>query len=220
MLGRRFITTCGVTLGVAALLLGSTTGGRAQVIPPSGVAIPPEGALLSDAVGFVGEAQIASDNPNGFVAPCLENDEPDTPASVDLVGCGGTFNFSSLACAGASDNGPENLPPGSPELPSTCNVTASGNFANLVCGTGEASGTAAVTGGGESQSIAFGIVFVATVGIVTGNANDTSGDGTADPADYVVGVVDLGPPTAANVPSVGDCTNGFTVAVAALELDL
>jgi hypothetical protein len=215
---RRFITLTSAALGATALLLGSAVGSHAQIPPgtintPTTIAVPPESLLpISDVIAFNGTAPITSDNTNGLLVGCPLGGEPDSPPAVDLVGCGGQFNFTSSICEGVSDG---DL--GAPEV-GGCVVTATGQFQNLVCGTGTVQGTVTITGN-DPYTGTFGIIFAATVGVVTGNLTDGS-DGSVD---YLVGLVQLGPPT--NIPpqtppDTGDCTTQFTVTSVDVGFDL
>jgi hypothetical protein len=214
---RRFISLAGATLGAAALLLSSAVGSHAQV-PPGTINLPNIGGSdgfppISDVLAFSGQAVITSDNAAGLIAPCLSA-EPDNPPEVDIVGCGGTFGFTTTACAGVSDPDPD-----LPAIPSTveaglCSIAATGSFQNLICGTGTVQGAVTITGGADAgEAGTFGIVFAATVGVVTGYIS----------GDYVVGVVQLGPPLAVPPPpnpNDPDCTGGFTVTSVDLAFDL
>lgn len=214
---RRYITLAAAAVGASALLLGSAVGGRAQTPPPgtiqtpNTILVPPESVLpLSDILAFSGTAHIQTDNANG-VLPCVSNDEPDNPAEVDLVGCGGTFSFGSdIACAGVSDPNPD-FPGGLvPEGPN-CFVTANGTFENAVCGSGYVQGNVNVTSGADAgEGGSFGIVFVGTIGVVTSNIS----------GDYGVGVVQLGPPVPPSAPTPPDCTPAFTVTSVDVLFDL
>jgi hypothetical protein len=227
MANRRFITVASATFGTVALMLGSAMGGHAQVPPPgtintpSQVSVPPESTLpLSDVLAFTGQATIQSDNCTGVVpvdldCPPVGGGEGDNPPAVDLIGGGGTFGFTSGSpagpgCVGWSDTAEAGL----------CSVGATGSFQNAVCGTGYVQGTVTITGGADAgESGPFGIVFAATVGVVTGNISDTP-DADGSGTDYVVGVVQLGPPLTTAVPALPDCTSGFTVTSVDVALDL
>jgi hypothetical protein len=117
----------------------------------------------------------------------------------------GGFSFNGNATCGGVDA--VNLTPilpnapavsvGVPPLQGTWHIAASGNYANIVCGTGTATGTATITKGGDSVSTTFGLTFVGGVGelsiAVTGGTINThpinSGSG--------VGVIDI-------LPNAGD----------------
>jgi hypothetical protein len=101
-----------------------------------------------------------------------------------------------------------------------CSVSSAGNFINIVCGTGaiigsldgsygtvtESSG-ALGTGDGGSHTFTLDIVFVGSIGVVTGH---TVNLGTPTAA-AVAGVVQLS--AVPQVPSLADttCTNSFNV---------
>jgi len=232
MVNRRLITAASATLGAVALLFGSAMGGNAQVPPtgtintPEQTSVPPESTLpLSDILAFSGQATITSDNCVGVIpvdldCPPLGPGEGDAPAEVDLIGGGGGFNFtSSILCLGWSDLSEVGVVIAVP--PTNCAVAANGTFQNLVCGTGYVQGNVSITAGPDAgEGGPFGIVFAATIGVVTGNIREPAADGDGAGTDYVVGVVQLGPPTAVNVPAPGDCTNAFTVTSVDLALDL
>ncbi len=215
---RRFISLATAALGASAMLLGSALSGHAQIPPgtiltPGSILVPPESTSpISDVVAFTGLATITNDNGNSALGvPCASTTpEPDGPAAVDLVGCGGSFQFGSAICEGVSDStdGDGVEPPGG------CSVTANGNFENLVCGTGFVQGTNVTITGFESYTGPFGLVFVGTIGVLTANLSDN---------DYAVGVVQLGPPTTPPSPNPADptdCTTGFTVTGVAVAFDL
>lgn len=78
---------------------------------------------------------------------------------------------------------------GSPEA-GQCSINSSGTYTNIVCGTGTATGTAAVSGP-EGYGINYTITFVAGLGVLLGSGADT--DGGASGTD--VGIVDIAPNT-------------------------
>jgi hypothetical protein len=213
---RRLVRSVTAVRGTAALLPCSTVGALAQVVPGT-INLPILGSSdgpfpVSDLMALNSALTITSDNFNGVFVPCRSN-EPDNPPEVDLVGCGGSFNFTSVTCVGLSDPEPDLPAVGTPET-GLCSIGANGNFQNLVCGTGYVQGNTTVTGGADAgEAGTFGIVFTATVGVVTGYIS----------GDYVVGVVQLGPPLAVPRPpnpNDPDCTGGFTVHATAVLLDL
>jgi hypothetical protein len=210
-------------VGTLALLAGSILTGEAQIPPgtinlPITVSVPPESLLpISDVVVFDGSAAITSDNANGLMVGCPLGFEPDNPAAVDLVGCGGTFTSSSAICEFVSDPGEPDLPGvGAPEG-GGCEVTFNGLLENLVCGTGTLQANISFSGGllrSEQSTGVLGIVLVATVGVITGYLND---------GDYIVGLVQLGPPLSVPPPlppDTGDCMTGVTFIASALMFDL
>jgi hypothetical protein len=96
--------------------------------------------------------------------------------------CSGTFAGVPGACVIASD------PAGAETLPENCDITFSGTYDNLACGTGTAAGTANVASPSESESIAFNVTFVAGQGVITGtSASDDS------VSERWAGVVDIVP---------------------------
>jgi len=117
--------------------------------------------------------------------------------SVQLSGGTGSFTFGSIACAAASVavNADGDTPDAEAEA---CVIAASGTYANMICGTGTADGSATITGTIgvelENTTVNFHIMFTAGVGILTG----TAGDG-----DMAIGVVDI-------IPSGGNCVTGVS----------
>jgi hypothetical protein len=117
---------------------------------------------------------------------------------VHVSGGSGTFTFTSSVCVGLSS---DTVPP---EV-GTCAISATGGYNNVVCGTGNASGTANITEpDGSATSASFGIIFVAGVGIISPVATPLGGGGEA------VGVVDL-QPTSNGLPDTNQCVNSFEV---------
>jgi hypothetical protein len=123
-----------------------------------------------------------------------------------------TFNTNGGACEGVDVN------VGVPAV-GGCSVTSSGNFTNIVCGTGQvtAGSTATITeSDGDVYSADIAIIFVAGLGVEHGTATDTTGGGSGP----TVGVVQIAPTDIQShvPPSVnGTCTDGFTVeAIAAV----
>ena len=106
--------------------------------------------------------------------------------AVPLVGGVGTFCISSTICINFSS---DDVPP-----VGGCHMTASGTYTNTVCGTGSASGSASLTEDGfGGETVSFGVVLIAGVGVVTGGA------------DGVVVLV----PTGTGAPA--NCATGFAV---------
>ncbi|MGI8609331.1 MAG: hypothetical protein ACR2MY_08920 [Candidatus Dormibacteria bacterium] len=128
-------------------------------------------------------------------------------ATVLLVGGGGTFGFNSGTCALMSDVDSTTEPAGS-EVDTHCSVTASGSFANIVCGTGTADGSASISSTDGSALISFHIVFAGGVGTITGSGTESDG-GTGL---VVAGTVQIAPDAGGSPPV---CTNGFTVTTVA-----
>jgi hypothetical protein len=85
----------------------------------------------------------------------------------------GDFAFNGgVACAGADAAGPAIVGPG------PYNISASGTYQNLLCGTGTANGTATLTGDVDDTSIDF--VFNITFAAGVGELSLTVTGGTAD----------------------------------------
>lgn len=111
-----------------------------------------------------------------------------TPVAVQ--GGGGAYTFNSLLCVGAYVNSTS---------AGACVITSSGTYSNIVCGTGSASGSATVTWtgpiGSGSETVSYGITFVAGVGVMTGGA---------DGAVVIVA-------TGSGLPDTSQCVTQFTV---------
>lgn len=174
---------------------------------------------LSDAFVILGTAAIYGDGAVGVTAGTCPDPADvlggEATAHVDLMGGCGSFTFSTSACAMWSD--------GDPVLPletGVCSAAVSATFANTVCGTGGAIGSASLTGP-ENATATFAIAFVGTVVVLTGTATDTSGDGAGQSDDSLVGVVQLGPAQGGGPLPDGplDCTSAITVTLAATAYD-
>lgn len=209
MFGRRIISAALAVGASAALALGS-----------SGVARASDITGVSDLLIVTGTAVINGDGALGTTAGSCA-DAPDllggeTVAHVDASGGCGAFTFSSSACAGVS----QSVPPSLSEI-GTCSATASGNFKNIICGTGSASGSVTITGN-ESATATFNIIFVGTIGVLRGGSTDTSGDEAGESDDQLVGVVQLGPAQGGGPLPDGppDCTSAFTITSATVAFDL
>jgi hypothetical protein len=124
----------------------------------------------------------------------------------------GTYSFSTgapLGCTGISADAPSEVL-ADVEAPASCSISSSGNFTNIVCGTGLAVGTATLAeAGSDTYNFSYTIVFVAGVGVLAGTATEVGGD-VAPGA--VAGVVQITPTAleTGNIPG-GECTPGFTV---------
>jgi len=197
--------------GFGAALCMTTAIGQAQVEVPYG---------FSDLVAFHGTATITGNTGQGTV--------PDSCSGNFVCGVGGTgtYTFSSDLCVGVSD-GPEvgispAPPPPVPGL-GPCAVSATGPFQNIVCGTGSAQGTASITEADEVDSVSFGIIFVAGLGVTAGNGGPSIGDSGVGPvpapSEDFVGVVILiaGPMGTA---TANQCVSGFGILSADVALDL
>jgi hypothetical protein len=158
-------------------------------------ALPPDEAVDADAAVVSGPASVA-------------------PA-VGIVGGTGGFSFGSTSCVMASASG--TVAEGGETTPdvdvtaTACSASAVGSYLNIVCGTGIALGTGTLTEGGGSDSYTvqnFGVLFVAGVGYLSGQATESEADGGgaagAQPVYGVVVLVPLLPP-----PSQG-CVVQFT----------
>jgi hypothetical protein len=140
--------------------------------------------------------------------------------SVALVGGGGAFGFASSVCGLASAEGPgtdsgEPLPDA--EAGDLCTVGASGQYGNIVCGTGVAAGSGTITewGGSDNYTVTgFTASFFAGVGVLSGVVTESDADGSGD-IQPIYGLVLLVPQAP---PPVGACVSQFT-AVAALATD-
>jgi hypothetical protein len=133
---------------------------------------------LSDTAVLAGELVVTSDN---FGPPM----DPDTPAFMDLLGGGGSFASSSTLCLVTSD----------PAEAGLCSLTASGTFSNNLCGTFTMDGTATFTGGGDSGTFGFHIMFTTTIGLMANtSAVNVTSDGEG-PDSSIVGVMLVTAPT-------------------------
>jgi hypothetical protein len=100
------------------------------------------------------------------------------------VDCNAPFNVVPTLCAvGAAGTTP---------VAGVCDATFSGDYVNLVCGSGTASGTTVLTGP-FNDTIHFDVVLVAGQGVLTGSSS----------LGTYAGVVDI-------LPTGGDCVNGVT----------
>jgi hypothetical protein len=155
-------------------------------------------------------------------------DKTDPTIGVRLVGGKGTFvlNTTTMACVGVAKGAPE---------AQLINVTASGWYNNVVCGTGKAVGTiTSVTGPAKYQALLtgkkFAIEFVGSYGVFywhtwasAGEPNTKTelltppGSKSTSPKNWQqAGDVFLQPPSPLNksgVPNVvaGECTKALTV---------
>jgi hypothetical protein len=226
-----------LTLGAAALFaisgsLVATGRAGAQTIPPptpdltnfcpTACSFPDLAPGISDAVLFSGQANINADS-DGCVSAA------DPTCSVELLSGSGGFNFDTRPLGFAvclSD--PESVDPadgaGLPQIgvtiggmdvvPPGCRIkVTSGTFANVVCGTGTATGNSEVIGpDGDSTGQKFNISFYGTIGIVTGTVVSDPPSGI----ENIYGVVQIGPPGPGapppDAPKVGDvdCATGFS----------
>jgi len=90
-----------------------------------------------------------------------------TLTPVAFQGGGGSYSFASDHCVGVSSDEPTNVP-----ADGNCSISASGTYANIVCGTGTAPGNATVTeSDGASDSFAYSLTFAAGVGVETGGGS-------------------------------------------------
>jgi hypothetical protein len=147
---------------------------------------------------------------------------------IQLDGGGGTFSFATATVAGGpacvimSADGPaagetEPLLDGTvdAEAGRTCTASASGTYANLVCGTGVAAGSGTLDEGDGSDVYTladFHVSFFAGVGVLFGAVvGESESDGTAVEAP-VAGVVTIAP--TAPLPGAPACVDHLAVAVA------
>jgi hypothetical protein len=177
------------------------------------------GAALAVAAGLVGSpiTGSAADNPDvdavlfsgvtGALAPTL----PPISAAPNGILQPGTYTFSGGCIAGASTDIPTDLP----EVATSCNISSSGTYLNLICGTGTASGTSTVSSAADGTvSGAYTIVFVAGFGVLQnaliGNPPTTPNPGLS-PEGAAVGVVDIVPSNATSGGCVTAAVSTFTV---------
>lgn len=108
---------------------------------------------------------------------------------VQAVGGTGTYQFSSIACAGVSTDTVGDV--------GTCSITSNGSYSNIVCGTGGANGSATVTENtdGGTDTFSYGITFASGVGVITGGATGVVvivPSGTGAPASCVTSFAPVG----------------------------
>jgi len=231
MFRRTLILGAATVFAVTASLAATGRAGAQQIPPPTpdltGLCLPPTlcsvPGIISDAAVFTGQAIITSDSDN--VGQAGETN------GVDLLGGTGGFNYTTqvllvgaAVCVSdpavdAGDPGPGVevgvSAAGAALVGGGCSVAVtSGTFANLVCGTGSATGTGTITGPDGTTTGLFAISFYGTIGIVTGSNG----------GENIYGVVQLAPPASANLPDAPngtdiDCTRGFTAtgAIVAFE---
>jgi hypothetical protein len=147
---------------------------------------------------------------------------------VKWVGGAGTFTFAGNGTCVFNDLDPVGeAPPPDPAGPVTtgpvpCQFNATGTYANIVCGTGSADGTATIKGGPEGDVHAqFHLQFAGGVGALVvndHNADDSDPDGSKEWA-VGGGGVDITPngpgdptPPDPTKPDGGDCVHSFGVA--------
>jgi hypothetical protein len=178
-----------IPLAVMAAVAAIPASAQAGVMGPVACVLTPMG--VNGSSNFQG---IQTDYPNGLL-------DTDTGAPFGPP----HFTFSGTAtCAGVNVAGPAVIPPG------TYNISASGEFADLVCETGTASGTANINNGTGVNSVnintTFDLVFVGGVGelsiAVTGGTVGAANGGTVNSGSGV-GVVDILPN--ATDPFGSDC---------------
>jgi hypothetical protein len=131
-----------------------------------------------------------------------------------VIGGFGSWSFASgLACVVVSASGTggeagERTP--DVEASHSCSATASGQYFNVVCGTGVAGGSGSMSEGEGSDTYtasAFDIAFFAGVGVLQGQATESEADGGgAAGAQPLYGLVVLVPDA---VPPADQCTDSF-----------
>lgn len=124
------------------------------------------------------------------LAGCVNTNPPvpvmgGTGAFTGPVVCAAPYSALPTVCVIHSD--PELTVPPSEVAPELCTFGFSGAYANIVCGTGSASGTATVTSASENYNVSFSVIFVAGQGVLTGTAP------TDDGTDVFAGPVDILP---------------------------
>jgi hypothetical protein len=164
------------------------------------------GTLL--AAGAIAAAPVvASAADDGDVDVAAFTGQTTSLTPVQLVMGSGNFTFTttSLAggapsCAGVSTDATP------PEVFTSCTITSSGTYSNIVCGTGTATGTSTSVTEPDGSAEAMGtytIVFAAGVGVLVD---------TTDPA---VGVVDISP-SQSGIGSPPNCVTQFNVIAVAV----
>jgi hypothetical protein len=180
-------------------------------------------SMAAMVVGLVPNLPVSADTAGVSDVYALRGNIPITSGSCGAAVCweGGTgsYTFASNLCEYASDPDLDDL---GTELPGTCTVTAGGNFDNVVCGTGYADGNAAITAntgndaGGGSTLLTYSVVFVATVGVITG----VGSEGDSGPA-WVAGAIQISAvPNAPKTPlTAAPCASVFTPNVGLVVFD-
>jgi hypothetical protein len=176
---------CLIPLAVLAAVAAIPASAQADVMAPAACVLTPMGVA-----GTSNLEGIQTDYPNGLL---------DTDTGT---GASPHFTFSGTAtCAGVNVVGPQVIPPG------TYSISASGEFANLVCGTGTATGTAYIINGagGVNINTTFGLALVGGVGELSIAVTGGSLNSGANPVNSGsgVGVVDIIPN--ATDPFGSDC---------------
>lgn len=191
MLRIKLATGLGVLCAAAALTMGPTMASAAGV----------------DAAVFVGTTSTLSCSSSGLL--------PATPTctgtGLPIIGGSGGYVFTTngLVCEGLVST---DVPPeaGDPDVATSCSISSTGSYTNVICGTGLASGTANLSSGGDpddSYTASYSIVFVGGIGVLTGSVTANGGD---DNGATVAGVLSLSPTAA--LPPTGECVAGFDVA--------
>jgi hypothetical protein len=183
----RALTMATAACAVGGLLIGTPLSGAAAEGPDV------------DAIVFAGVA--------GGLSPALP------PASAFPAGLlqTGTFGFGGGCLAGASTD----LPPTLPEVATTCTITSSGTYLDVVCGTGTATGTSTISSDADGVVTgAYTIVFVAGVGVLQnallGNPPTSPNPGLS-PEGAAIGVIDIVPTNAASGGCVIAPVDSFNV---------
>jgi hypothetical protein len=109
--------------------------------------------------------------------------------AVQFVGGGGNFTFSGPATCSVNGGAPQ-----------SGSITASGSYANTVCGTGSATGSATITAGSATVTIGFTINFAAGQGVARGTGATTG-----------AGYVGIRPALDNQAAPPGDCVTKFDV---------
>jgi hypothetical protein len=170
----RLISLAGGLLALAGLATGAMPASAVQPV-------------VSDTVHFVGNTTGLTPIPN--------------PPVMNTTG---TYSFGSKNCVTQSDVGDTNMdPPPTGEVDATCSITSSGSYANTVCGTGTADGSAILSAEGSANYWvgSYHIVFVNGVGALTGSGNEI--DSGASDIDGTVQITPTG--------TGAFCATGFMV---------
>jgi hypothetical protein len=153
-------------------------------------------ALVAGAVvslwGTVGVT--AQELPAGFDAAVFTGAAGGITPPVQTVGGTGTYSFSGSCTVAVGDSEVG----GAPEVPSSCTITSTGSFTNVVCGTGLVTGSATINEGAPDPSTIsanYTIVFVGSVGVVV-STSVTESD--SPPPAAAAGVVQI-------LPTTGNC---------------
>lgn len=142
---------------------------------------------------------------------------------VQQVGGNGTFGLTSNLCQASSDPG---VTEGMDDLtPTSCTISASGNYSNTVCGEGFVTGTADIyvpeeQPNGPYAHVTFTAEFIDGTGPITGQGQEFDPGENDNGNEYpitIAGVINLTP----DLPllSAPNCAAGFTVSAVPVTIE-